>query len=89
MAGAEKDPPHDAGPGTPPGAEGLETLAEDWITLWQSEITAWAADRELAEAWSSWAALGAAWLRAASTPPPSRAFAPSPFPPGFGQAPFA
>ncbi|WP_131829594.1 hypothetical protein, partial [Teichococcus deserti] len=62
-----------AGPQDGTEAEALERLAEDWITLWQSEITAWAADRELAEAWSSWAALGAAWMRAAATPPP-RAF---------------
>ncbi|WP_160000728.1 hypothetical protein, partial [Roseomonas sp. 18066] len=72
---------HNAAPGTAPGTgpEALERLAEDWITLWQSEITALAADRELAEAWSSWAALGAAWMRAAATPPP-RAFVPG-FPP--------
>ncbi|MCQ4161039.1 hypothetical protein NON00_14025 [Roseomonas sp. GC11] len=68
--------------------EGLDRLAEDWITLWQSEISAWAADRELAEAWSNWAALGAAWLRATSTPPPrafqDRAFQARPFtPPGW------
>lgn len=30
----------------------VERLAEDWITLWQSEIAALAADREAAEAWS-------------------------------------
>jgi hypothetical protein len=51
----------------------LEQLAEDWITLWQSEIAAFAADREAAEAWAAataaWAALGAAWLRAAAAPP--------------------
>lgn len=30
--------------------EEVERLAEDWITLWQSEIAALAADREAAEA---------------------------------------
>jgi hypothetical protein len=53
--------------------EEVERLAEDWITLWQSEIAALAADREAAEAWSAatsaLAALGAAWLRAAAAPP--------------------
>lgn len=52
----------------------LDRLAEDWITLWQSEITALAADREAAEAWAGMAqavaALGGAWMRTAVTPPP-------------------
>ncbi len=60
---------------TPEDAE-IERLAEDWITLWQSEIAALASDREAAEAWaaaaSAWAALGAAWLRAAAAPPFAR-----------------
>jgi hypothetical protein len=64
---------------TPDEAE-IEKLAEDWITLWQSEIAALAADREAAEAWaattSAWAAMGAAWLRAVVAPPFGR---PSPF----------
>jgi hypothetical protein len=64
---------------TPDEAE-IERLAEDWITLWQSEIAALAADREAAEAWAAmsaaWAAVGAAWLRAAVAPPFGR---PSPF----------
>ena len=63
--------------------EEVERLAEDWITLWQSEIAALAADREAAEAWSAatsaWAALGAAWLRAAAAPPFGRS--PTPWPP--------
>jgi hypothetical protein len=42
----------------------LEKLAEDWITLWQSELAGLAADPELAEAWASAVALGAAWWRA-------------------------
>ena len=42
----------------------LEKLAEDWITLWQSELSGMAADPELAEAWAAAVALGAAWWRA-------------------------
>ena len=46
--------------------EDLDSLAEDWIALWQSEIAGLAADPELAEQWAAWAALGAAWMRAAT-----------------------
>ncbi len=42
----------------------LNQLAEDWITLWQSELAAMAADPELAEGWAAAVALGAAWWRA-------------------------
>jgi hypothetical protein len=48
--------------------EDLDRLAEDWIALWQSELSALAADPELAEAWAAWAALAAAWMRAAAAP---------------------
>ena len=34
----------------------LEKLAEDWISLWQSEIAGLASDREAAESWSAAAA---------------------------------
>lgn len=50
--------------------EDLDSLAEDWIALWQSEIAGLAADPELAEQWAAWAALGAAWMRAATTMAP-------------------
>lgn len=50
--------------------EDLDSLAEDWITLWQSEIAGLAADPELAEQWAAWAALGAAWMRAAAAMAP-------------------
>ena len=50
--------------------EDLDSLAEDWITLWQSEIAGLAADPELAEQWAAWAALGAAWMRAATAMAP-------------------
>ena len=72
------------GDGPKPEDAELERLAEDWITLWQSEIAALAADREAAEAWaaaaSTWAALGAAWLRAAGAPPFGRGAPAWPFP---------
>ncbi len=42
----------------------LSQLAEDWITLWQSELAAMAADPELAEAWAAQVALAAAFWRA-------------------------
>jgi hypothetical protein len=48
----------------------LDRLAEDWIALWQSEIAGLAADPELAEQWAAWAALGAAWMRAATAMAP-------------------
>jgi len=41
-----------------------ERLAEDWIALWRSELTAMAADRELRE---SWAALVALWAGTATS----------------------
>ena len=50
--------------------EDLDSLAEDWIALWQSEIAGLAADPELAEQWAAWAALGAAWMRAATAMTP-------------------
>ncbi len=48
----------------------IDSLAEDWIALWQSEIAGLAADPELAEQWAAWAALGAAWMRAATAMAP-------------------
>ena len=60
--------------------EDLDSLAEDWIALWQSEIAGMAADPELAEQWAAWAALGAAWMRAASAMAP-RTRAPDDSPP--------
>jgi hypothetical protein len=63
-------PPRDD-PGARPrdasaAAPDLQALARDWITLWQSELTAAAADRELQETWqtlaSLWAGAAAAML---------------------------
>jgi hypothetical protein len=41
-----------------------DRLAEDWVALWQSELTAMAADRELRE---SWAAMVALWAGTATS----------------------
>src|SRR5665213_514063 len=42
---------------------GFDSLARDWITLWQSELAALAADREAQE---SWQAILALWAGAAN-----------------------
>ena len=62
-------------------APDLQALARDWITLWQSELAAAAADRELAEGWQQLAALWAgaaaatlqAWPRGAADGAPGGA----------------
>ena len=41
-----------------------DTLAKDLVAMWQSELTAMAADRELGEAW---AALAALWAQSTRT----------------------
>ncbi len=41
-----------------------DTLAKDLVAMWQSEITAMAADRELRESWAVFAAL---WAQYANT----------------------
>lgn len=49
--------------------EDLDSLARDWITLWQSELAALATDREAQETWirllALWAGFASAGLRAA------------------------
>ena len=58
------------GPGRDDGAAGpdLRKLAQDWITLWQSELAGLAVDREAQETWQAmlalWAGAAAAMLRA-------------------------
>ncbi|WP_211248670.1 hypothetical protein [Acidocella facilis] len=52
-----------------------ETLAKDFVAVWQSELTAMAADRELRECWAAtlalWAqAAGAAAALMPHEPPP-------------------
>jgi hypothetical protein len=69
----------DSGAGDPPepGGASPHELARDWITLWQSELTALAADRETQETWQAmvalWAGAAGAMLNggsAASAPRP-------------------
>ena len=58
------------GPGRDESAAGpdLRKLAQDWITLWQSELAGLAVDREAQETWQAmlalWAGAAAAMLRA-------------------------
>jgi hypothetical protein len=47
------------------GASRAQTLAQDWITLWQSELSALAADPELRETWQTLMALWAGTMTAA------------------------
>src|ERR1700678_1625747 len=60
--------------GPPPD---LTALARDWVTLWQSELAAIAADREAQESWQAilalWAGAAAAMLAAAPRAWPSPA----------------
>jgi hypothetical protein len=55
----------------------LEALARDWVTLWQSELAAIAADREAQESWQAilalWAGAAGAMLAAAPRSWPSHA----------------
>ena len=46
-------------PHAPDTAPDLGKLAQDWITLWQSELAALAADREAQETWRTWLAIWA------------------------------
>jgi hypothetical protein len=54
-------------PAADSGGPDLQALARDWITLWQSELAAMAADREAQETWRSllaiWAAASANLLK--------------------------
>jgi hypothetical protein len=67
-------------PGSPDEAD-FTQLARDWITLWQSELAALAADREAQEVWQKllgfWAGAAGALLAAA----------PRGFQAGFGERP--
>jgi hypothetical protein len=51
----------ESGAGDPPesGGASLHELARDWVTLWQSELAAVAADREAQETWQAMVALWA------------------------------
>ena len=57
------------GPGRDEAADpDMRKLAQDWITLWQSELAGLAVDREAQESWQAvlrmWAAGAAGMLRA-------------------------
>jgi len=67
------------GGAAPPGEGDLLELARDWITLWQSELAALAADREAQESWQTLLAL---WAGTAGT---MLAAAPRGWPGGFGE----
>jgi hypothetical protein len=62
-----------------------DRLAEDWVRLWQSELTAMAADRELRESWIAlvtlWGSSAQAALGLLRHEPPRRAAGPAQ-PPG-------
>lgn len=64
------------GPGDGASAPDLRKLAQDWITLWQSELAALAVDREAQETWQAmlalWAGAASAMLQAAPREHPER-----------------
>jgi hypothetical protein len=74
-AGQEK--PGFGGAGAPAGAAPVlpdpQKLAQDWITLWQSELSAMAADPEMRDSWQTlmavWAGTMSAMLRGLPRPP--------------------
>jgi len=85
---AQKPPPPHLDPNlgqAQSGERDLADLAEDWIALWQSELSALATDRETQENWHTllalWGSAASIWLRtmsfgradAKSRPTPSRA----------------
>ena len=62
-AAAGRDEPDfggaEADPGTTAEMPDPRKLAQDWITLWQSELSAMAADPEMRESWQTLMALWA------------------------------
>src|SRR3712207_3766175 len=66
MTGGDRSDPPTSDSGE--DAEDLRDLARDWITLWQSELSALAVDREAQEAWhlllSLWAGTAAGMINA-------------------------
>lgn len=78
---AGKDQTREAPDDPEPEAERVRRLAEDWISMWQSELSALAADRESQQAWRAgldlWAGIAAAIIRATPRTPPRHDQAPS------------
>lgn len=62
---------------SPFAASDIEALARDWITIWQSELSSYAADREAAEGWlrllALWAGAMTSVLATASSAAPGDA----------------
>jgi hypothetical protein len=76
----ETDGTDNAPGGKPWPEDDLRSLAEDWIAIWQSEITAYMTDPETQQAWGAMVAL---WAGAAQAM--MRSMAPTPgFGSGFG-----
>jgi hypothetical protein len=61
------------GSAEPPIETELAALARDWMTLWQSELAALAADRETQEAWQKLISLWAGAARVFAAPVPDGA----------------
>ncbi len=58
-----------------------DTLGEDWLALWRSELAAMAVDRELRESWAAMTGLWARTAQAASEAAAKAAFAAAPHEP--------
>jgi len=46
----------------------MQALAQDWVTLWHSELSALSADRETQETWRTCLAIWAGWSATLSKP---------------------
>jgi hypothetical protein len=77
QTGTARPRTHDEPDGPPAPEDEFRSLAEDWIAIWQSEITAYLTDPETQQAWS---AMMAIWAGAAQAMMRGMAAAP-----GFGQ----
>jgi hypothetical protein len=82
----------------PPRTDGLDLpdprkLAQDWITLWQSEISAMAADPEIRESWQTvmafWAGTMSTVLRSLPREQNARRYDSAPGRPGAPESPWA
>jgi hypothetical protein len=77
QSGTARPRTHDEPDGPPAPEDEFRSLAEDWIAIWQSEITAYLTDPETQQGWS---AMMAIWAGAAQAMMRGMAAAP-----GFGQ----
>jgi hypothetical protein len=89
MTGADRSapPPHPAGEDL---RDLARDLAEDWMTVWQSELSTLAVDREVRESWhlmaSLWADAASAMLQGAAMLTPAPDAPHDPAGRGFGAA---